>query len=814
MAMGGVADARVEDGTAPLPRWMTRSFYAFVAVVYAVFVISTIPHVRPHPGYNLILDGWLNNIAYMVSPVVCWIRARQDATFRRCWSVLAFGLFLYGLGNVYWTIFDRPLDPEPYPSIADGLWLSFYGFAFVALVLTVRQMAERVPLSLWLDGIVGGLAVAAVTVAFVGPVLQLTGGSAAAVLTTLAYPLLDAVLLLVVTAQMAMFHWRPPVGLWFLAAGLVLFSVADVIYVNGAANNTYQPGGLNDSIWVAATLLMAFAPGWPKRPTGFVLPTWALTGIPVTATLIAVGLLVYHGPELHPIALWLAAATVVAALVRLIVSVREVTTLAHSRQLALTDELTGLGNRRAFYEKVESLISADGNVCPTGALLLLDLDRFKEVNDSLVHSAGDQLLCQVAARLSESLHDDDLMARLGGDEFAVFVMNVDSDVAEVVAERIRTELAPPFSVDGVTLRMDASVGIALYPEHGDEVSMLLRRADIAMYHAKGRRAGHSVYSTTSGGLGGEERLRFVEELHEAIHERHLTVYYQPKVVTRTADVSGVEALVRWEHPTRGLLFPDSFLSLAEESGLMRELTTAVMEQSLDQIKTWRLAGRDLSVAVNLSASSLVDLELPERVRQLLLMRLLPASALELEITEDFLMGDRERAREILTRLRGLGIRVAVDDFGTGYSSLAYLRELPIDELKLDRSFVQPMSVDPRAAAIVRSTIDLAHSLGMTLVAEGVEDEATAGHLASSGCDESQGFFFSRALPAAELERWLDQRPDRVPGYEGSAASPDGSRASTAAGTPAQARAAIPAAGGAPQPAGERDSYPTEVASMQ
>ena len=811
MAMGGVAEARAENETSPLPRWATRSFYVFVALVYGVFVISTLPHVRPHPGYNLVLDGWLNNIAYMVSPIVCWMRARQDATFRRGWTVLAFGLFFYGLGNVYWTIFDRPLDPEPYPSIADGLWLSFYGFAFVALVLTVRQMAERVPLSLWLDGIVGGLAVAAVTVAFVGPVLQLTGGSAAAVLTTLAYPLLDAVLLLVVTAQMAMFHWRPPAGMWYLAAGLVLFSIADVIYVNGAANNTYQPGGLNDSVWVCATLLMAFAPGWPKRPTGLVLPTWALIGVPVLATLVAVGLLVYHGRELHPIALLLAASTVVAALVRLIVSVREVTTLAHSRQLALTDELTGLGNRRAFYEKVEALISADGDECSNGALLLLDLDRFKEVNDSLGHSAGDQLLCQVAGRLAEALHDDDLMARLGGDEFAVFVNGVGIDVAEVVAERIRSGLAPPFSVDGVTLRMDASVGIALYPEHGDEVSTLLRRADIAMYNAKGRRAGHSVYSASSGGLGGEERLRLVEELHEAIHQRRLTVYYQPKVVTRTADVSGVEALVRWEHPDRGLLFPDSFLALAEESGLMRELTTAVMEQSLDQIKKWRLAGRDLSVAVNLSASSLVDLELPERVRQLLLTRLLPASALELEITEDFLMGDRERAREILTQLRGLGIRVAVDDFGTGYSSLAYLRELPIDELKLDRSFVQPMSIDPRAAAIVRSTIDLAHSLGMTLVAEGVEDEATAGHLASSGCDESQGFFFSRALPAIELELWLDERPDRATSHEHADVANAADAADAAARAAAGAAASGEDAGSPPVPSSAPSN---EVAAVQ
>jgi diguanylate cyclase len=754
------------DGAASRPkrplglssRALTNVFYVVVAVTYVTFAVSTVPGVRSVPGYNLLLDGWLNNIAYMLSPVMCLIRARKATSFRRSWNILAAGLALYGLGNVYWTIFIRPLDPEPFPSPADGLWLSFYGFAFVAMLLVVREMSDRLPLSLWLDGIVGGLAVGGVMAAIVGPVLAVTGGSSAAVVTTLAYPLLDVLLLLIVTAVLALFHWRPPAGLWFLAGGLTVFVVADVVYLFHAANSTYQPGGTDDTAWVFATLLMAFAPGWPKRPAGISLPSWVLLGIPIGATLVALCLLVFaNSHELHPVAVGLAAATVVAALGRLIVTFREVRTLAHSHQLALTDELTGLGNRRAFYEQVELRMDGVG-ADATGVLLLLDLDRFKEVNDSLGHHAGDDLLCLVAARLAGCLHGtDDLLARLGGDEFAIFLLGVDPSGAELVAERIHAALAPPFIVDAVTVRVDASVGIALFPDHGLEVSNLLRRADIAMYHAKEGRTGHAFYTTAGDSTGGEERLRTLEELREAVFGGGLVVFYQPKVDSRTLTVSGVEALVRWNHPTRGLLFPDSFLPLAEQSGLMRDLTTTVLEQSLDQVKRWREMGRDLAVAVNLSASSLVDVELPRRVCELLFRRGLPASSLELEITEDFLMGDRERAREILTELRALGIRVAVDDFGTGYSSLAYLRELPIDQLKLDRSFVQPMADDPRAAAIVRSTIDLAHSLGMTLVAEGVEDEATAGQLAQSGCDESQGFYFSKALPAEELERWLDQR---------------------------------------------------------
>jgi diguanylate cyclase len=739
-------------------RAMVNVFSILVIATYVTFAVSTIPGIRPTPGYNLLLDGGLNNIAYMLSPVICLARSRKTPSFQRSWRILAAGLALYGLGNVYWTIFIRPLDPEPFPSPADGLWLSFYGFAFVALLLVVREMANQLPLSLWLDGIVGGLAVGGVMAAVAGPVLAVTGGSSAAVITTLAYPLLDVMLLLIVTAVLALFHWRPPAGLWFLTGGLTAFVVADLVYLFHAASGTYQPGGADDTVWVLATLLMAFAPGWPKRPAGVALPSWVLLGIPIGATLVAVCLLVFsNSHQLHPIAVGLGAATIVAALGRLIVTFREVRTLAHSRQLALTDELTGLGNRRAFYEQVELRSRAMGPDA-SGALLLLDLDRFKEVNDSLGHHAGDDLLCHVATRLTDCLHDsDDLLARLGGDEFAIFLSGVDAVEAEMVAQRIHVLLAPAFIVDGVTVRVDASVGIALYPAHGREVAHLLRRADIAMYQAKSARTGHCAYNPEGDPSGGEDRLRTLEELRDAVLNGGLIVFYQPKVDSRTMRVGGVEALVRWQHPTRGLLLPDEFLPLAEQSGLMRDLTTAVLVQSLDQVRTWRDSGRDLSVAVNLSASSLVDLELPQRVSELLLSRGLPADCLELEITEDFLMGDRERAREILTEMRALGIRVSVDDFGTGYSSLAYLRELPIDQLKLDRSFVLPMSEDPRAAAIVRSTIDLAHSLGMTLVAEGVEDEVTAGQLALSGCDESQGFYFSRALPAADLEQWLDQR---------------------------------------------------------
>ena len=738
-----------------VPKDVSDWLQVVLVLVPIAFIITTIPGVRSEAGYSLKMDGWLNNIAYLCAPLLCYLRLRKSTTFRSSWLILTVGLTLYALGNIYWTIAIRPMAEEPFPSIADYLWLSFYPFAFAALLLLLRERTERLPFSLWLDGLVGGMAVTAVAAAaVVGVILKDNNGSLASVITRTAYPLLDLLLLVVVIAVLSLFHWRPPVGLWLFAVGVSLFAVADLLYL--FAGDSYTSGGINDGAWILATLFMAAAPGWKDKPAGLQLPSWAILSIPILSALSALYLLVYdHWHRLHPYAIVLAGTTVVLALGRLIVTFREASSLAHSHRLALTDELTGLGNRRALYEggpvRLRSL--------PPGsmsALLLLDLDRFKEVNDSLGHQAGDAMLRQVAVRLGECVRaPEDLLVRLGGDEFALLLNDLDEAAAIELAHRVRGSISPPFIVDGVTVRVEASLGIAMTDGTSDDLSALLRQADVAMYYAKAHRCGQSVYTVKNDVLGGQDRLRTLEELRRVIDTRSLTVHYQPKVDSQTLLVTGVEALVRWQHSTRGLLAPDQFLPLVEDAGLMRDLTTAVLEQSLDQVVRWQDSGRSLSVAVNLSASSLVDVDLPARVELLLAERGLSPRVLELEITEDFLMADRERAREILVELRTQGIRVVVDDFGTGYSSLAYLRELPIDELKLDKSFITSMAEDPRAAAIVRSTILLAHSLGLRLVAEGVENQATATELARSGCDVAQGFFYTKALPAAQLERWLD-----------------------------------------------------------
>ncbi len=439
----------------------------------------------------------------------------------------------------------------------------------------------------------------------------------------------------------------------------------------------------------------------------------------------------------------------------LLVTLRMLVLVQQINAQAVSDHLTGLPNRRALHHEASARL---GDPRAPQALLLLDLDRFKEVNDSLGHQAGDELLVQVAGRLRSRLRGDDLLARLGGDEFAILLEGAGRVEAERIASALTTGMEEPFDLGELAVHSAASIGIALFPDHGTDLSTLLRKADVAMYRAKAT-GGYRMHAGDDDHLGG---LRLSEELRTALDEDQMVLHYQPKLDLDTGATRGVEALVRWQHPERGLLPPAAFLDRIEEIGLMGALTRTVLTKALDQAVLWRADGHDLTVAVNLSASSLIDIELAARIAAMLDARGLPASVLQLEITEEFLMADRSRARAVLSALRETGITIAVDDFGTGYSSLSYLRDLPIDVLKLDRSFILPMSDDARAAALVSSTIGLAHSLGLRMVAEGVEDHAAYTELARLGCDQAQGYYMSHPLPSDELERWLLEHTTTLP----------------------------------------------------
>jgi diguanylate cyclase (GGDEF)-like protein len=423
------------------------------------------------------------------------------------------------------------------------------------------------------------------------------------------------------------------------------------------------------------------------------------------------------------------------------------------RHRARHDALTGLLNRAALVEEIDAALTDGGEV----AVVLIDLDRFKEVNDTLGHHVGDALLTAVSGRLTGGLRSDAVLARLGGDEFVVLLPGAGTPEAEQVAARALQSVRHPFPVDGLLLEIDGSCGVAA---GGGPAADLLRHADIAMYAAKAEHLGVVAYRPALD-AGAPEQLALFGDLRRAIRDGDLRVHYQPKVRIGDGRVVGVEALVRWEHPDRGMMPPAMFIPVAEQTGLIRPLTDAVLDRALADCAAWRQQGLDLTVAVNLSARSLLDLTLPERIADALRTHALPASRLELEITESAAMKDPGRALDVLHRLRALGAHLSVDDYGTGHASLAYLTRLPVGTLKIDRSFVQTMELDSSDRVIVRSTIELAHSLGLRVVAEGVETHATWLELAGLGCDEAQGFWLARPgtaeqIPAGvtELERRL------------------------------------------------------------
>ena len=430
---------------------------------------------------------------------------------------------------------------------------------------------------------------------------------------------------------------------------------------------------------------------------------------------------------------------------------------------SLHDALTGLPNRTLLTERLEQALGTgawDGP--PTEiALLLIDLDRFKEINDTFGHGYGDELLRQVGQRLASVVVAHATVARLGGDEFAILLPGIATvDAATRAARLVLAALRAPFRVEGVDLDVDASIGVVLSGLHGHDGTTLLQRADVAMYVAKAEQIGVAAYDPT-GDQHSPTRLALLGELRRAIDHEELVLHYQPKVRIRDGALVGAEALVRWQHPERGLILPGEFVPLAEHTSLVSPLMYLVLDTALAQARAWSTAGRRMPVSVNLSARNLLDPDLAAQVADLLAIHEVEPELLQLEVTETAIMIEPVRAERVLRELAALGIRISLDDFGAGYTSLGQLRTLPISELKIDLSLVIPMTREPGAALIVRSVVDLGRSLGLTLVAEGVEGVTTLNALARMGCDEAQGYHFSPALAADAFDAWCVSRPRRL-----------------------------------------------------
>jgi diguanylate cyclase (GGDEF)-like protein len=738
------------------------------ASVVALFVVvalfaSGIVWRPPGEGWAKVYDLGLYNAIYLCGARIAWNASRRVPGQRDAWRCLSAALVVYACAELTYSWVVARADEEPYPSVADALFLAYYPLLYCTVIRIARARIIRFHPSIWLDGVISALGAAALGVAaLVQPSLGATEGDFAVVATNLAYPVADVLLLAVLVAVMAVLRLRADRVLLLLGGGMVCMLTADVVFLRLEAADVYVEGGLLDLVWIVGAALTALAAhaanaGSTKaQPAGKPI-SWRVIAVPLVSILASLALLgAGWGDELPPVAAWCAIGCVLASFARTSLTFREIRDLREVRQQARTDELTALPNRRALLETAERYLLESTGDSPV-ALLLIDLDGFKGVNDGLGHHAGDELLRRLGPRLRGVLRDGDLLARLGGDEFAVLLPATSASSASALAERILERLRQPFVIEGVRLHVGGSIGVATGPVAAGTVAELLRCADVAMYAAKSDRSGVQAYTPGSDGNTGE-LLRLVDDLRTGLERGELVVHVQPQVSLRNGAVVGAEALVRWQHPQRGLLSPAAILAAAEQAGLLRTLADEVLELALAGAARWWANGSQVPVSVNLSAADVTDLDLPAKVVATLDRHGLPPEALTLELVEDTLMSDPERAHVVLGDLRALGVRTSIDDYGTGHSPLANLRRLPADELKLDRTFTTDLDTDPRAAAIVEHTVALAHALSLRLVAEGIDDLRTAEILASLGCDVAQGFAIARPMPVDDFLPWIDTWP--------------------------------------------------------
>jgi diguanylate cyclase (GGDEF)-like protein len=707
---------------------------------------------QPNHQYTTWLDGWSVDAVELVAGALCVAQGFMRTRGRAVPLVLGAALLSWAFGDVVLTIESLGGATPSTPSLADAFYLSFFPLAYVAVVLFMRGEVRRINSPSWLDSAVAGLGAASVCAAFAfHSVVSITGGKGLEVATNLAYPVGDLLLLILVVGSTAMLSGRKKTPWVLLASGMALNVVGDTFNLLGNASGATHVGAVvNGVAWPVSILVMSMAVWVPSghtnpfslpKPPGFLLP-----GLAALAGLVVLVVGALDHDQSNKVSVGLASATLAVVGMRLAMSVRSLRSLTHRHEHhSLTDYLTGLGNRRYLFHILNAFF-AETDDASVGrlAFLFIDLNRFKEINDSFGHRAGDEVLRHMGERLSGALRPTDALVRLGGDEFAAVLLDADAECAEAIAGRLSSSLADAFALDTVSVKVDASIGIALAPEHACDAQTLVSCADLAMYRAKSSGEPFAMYEETFA--DGGDLLRLAEELNAALEHGDLRLHYQPQLNLRTGEALASEVLIRWEHPTLGSIPPLKFLPLAEQAGLMGSLTGWVLEESLKQCAKWRAEGSQRAVSVNVSPSNLLEPGFITLVKDQLARNSLPAEALVLEITETSIITDFERAKVVIDALSEFGVVVSVDDFGTGFTSLAYLSSLAVRELKLDQTFTT--HVAHRDKQLVRSTIELGHALGLRVVAEGVEDAETLALLTELGCDIGQGFFIGVPEPPA------------------------------------------------------------------
>ncbi|WP_431234105.1 putative bifunctional diguanylate cyclase/phosphodiesterase [Mycolicibacterium psychrotolerans] len=722
-----------------------------------------------------IVDG-VAFAAFGAYAAVCAVVAARAAHGRNrlAWTTMAVALAAWTVGELTRAYLTLVLERSLFPSPADFLYLIFVVLAPVAFLQFPAEPTQGSRIRLLFDALIVATSLFLVLwVVVLGNVYQATGVGAAEQGRALLYPLF----ILFVFVGAVVFVVRSgavnSVVMWLLMGGVTLMAFSGVAFAFLQGSNRYHPGHITSIGWVLGMSCFGAAALLSRRPRPPVPPT------PVPQSSIALWL--PYVPLL--IAGTVGPAIVMTGLLRILVPIlmtlicaRQVLSGWENRRLfaaaadqALRDPLTGLANRTLFQDRLAHAMALRGRDNRCVAVLSLDLDDFKLINDSMGHPAADSLLIRVGERIASCVRAGDTVARLGGDEFAL-LLEGDVDEAHLVCERVIAAFDTPFLIDGHEVLMRPSAGMAVTSLADNDITAedLVKRADTAMYFAK--RSRNSTVHTFSADMtlldpdieelardgeprsakSGAEQVRLLGELRRTIDRGGLEMVYQPKLDLRTGRIAGVEALLRWPHPRLNVLRPGAFMPLILRHGLMRPVTDLVFGKVLDDCARWVSMGLEVPVAVNLFAPLLRDARLPDTVRRVLQERNLPPGLLTIEITEDLVLDEVGRVTGVLQQLRDDGIRIAIDDFGSGYSALSYLRDLPIDEVKFDRHFIASVATDARAAAVVSAVIDLTHNLGITVVAEGVEDAETASWLREHGCDIGQGYYFSMPVASTDI----------------------------------------------------------------
>ncbi|MFY9783142.1 MAG: EAL domain-containing protein [Acidimicrobiales bacterium] len=729
---------------------------SIIAVV--VYAVALFTDLHSHSGTSSTLTSWLWRVATLAPVFPVFVRVRQRAELRGTWFIMGLGVLLFNLGSLLQAVSLHGVTRFVTPTLRDVVFvLAYFAIAFAVSLVTQQSFGSRAN-SVRLDGIIAGLAMASLaSMYWFKQNIEISGRPLLAELNIF-NPILVIALLVLLLAGLVPKHFRSDGVTSLLIIGITAFAVSDVIHLNHAvfASSSYE--AYVDVLRPIGLCCLALA-AWPRldRRTdvrGFLEAPRGLNIIPVIFGTLSVAILALSViRSLSESTSFMALAALMLVIIRMVVTQSEVRLLGKSNFAdARTDHVTGLPNRRAFLEDGEAKLASLKSSEQLG-IVLIDLDGFKEVNDSIGHAHGDELLKIVGQRFAQRIADRGSVARLGGDEFAyTFVIDANVDPTASARELAWT-LTNPVSLDGTKVRVNASVGVAIWPQHGLTHVELLRSADVAMYEAKRSHVGVCVYRDEND-VNSRERLSLISELRTAIDRHRLTLNYQPTRNLRTNKVHGVEALVRWQHPMLGLLQPDEFIPLAEQVGLIMPLTRTVLDRAITELARLDRSGHSLHMSVNISRWDLMDQHLAESLERMLQWHKIPAARITLEVTESCLSQDPVRAKESLERLRKSGVKISIDDFGVGYSSMSQLLELPVDELKIDKSFTLALNSDRRAISLIRSMIEMARALGLVVIAEGIEDEENYELLRSAGTDIAQGNFVSRPLTSLQLDEFL------------------------------------------------------------